>query len=112
MDERIETVEVNGPGGPCIVNRADFEADQEKDAADRIYSPLTGKEAKAAAPAATTEPAAAPATLPPGFYVMKDKTKFYITNETGAKITDNPLIDPKGYTSEDAANAVIAAIPK
>lgn len=143
MSDTCEVVVVNG----VRVNKADYEADQEKPAAERQYSakakpeepadaargtmdgpPLAAPSAPHFASAADSavaptpidplKGAAAPVNASPNQrLVLKEKVKgggerYFVVDGNGQKITDlEPAIDPKGYDTEELAQAAIRALP-
>lgn len=114
MSETVEVVfaTVKGSSDPVRVNKADFDADQEKPENERQYGAHSGKDepeqSVAAGNAAQTAATVAPAD---SRLVMKDGSKFFIVDGMGAKLTSELLgaeIDEEGYKSEKAAQDAIA----
>lgn len=99
MSDIMEVVLVHGKDGPVRVNKSDFDADQGE-GGNREYRAYTDG-----------PPLAAPPAPPDGRYVIKEKDRYFIVNGRGEKVTDQPLIDPKGYKTEDDAQKVIKDLP-
>lgn len=93
--EMLDTVTIETENGPVRINASEFDESTMKLAAEPAPVPV------ATAPAVETE-----------MLVSKEgtgaKTRFFVTDKTGAKIT-SAGIDPEGYADEGAAWAAVMA---
>jgi hypothetical protein len=116
MSETVDVVlaTIKGSSDAVRVNKADFDADQEKPEAERQYGAYKGKDEPEQSVAAGNAAQTA-ATVPSADsrLVMKDGNKFFIVDGMGAKLTSESLgaeIDEEGYKSEKAAQDAIAEL--
>lgn len=112
-DETCEVVLVkgwDGNEGPVRINKSDYDANPDQ------YT-LYEAEAPAEATAPAGAPPAAPVGAPPAgappqkpkYLVLKEGTKFFVSDDQGVKQAGEG-IDEGGYSTKSAAEAAIAKL--